>query len=34
MNTVMGDLFFTAILFGAYKLASLKFPELARIKSR
>ncbi|HEV7231715.1 MAG TPA: DUF6580 family putative transport protein, partial [Bacteroidia bacterium] len=30
MNTVMGDLFFTAILFGAYKLASLKFPELAR----
>jgi hypothetical protein len=34
MNTVMGDLFFSAILFGIYKLASLKFPELARIKSR
>jgi hypothetical protein len=33
MNTVFGDLFFTAMLFGAYHLASLKFPQLIRIRS-
>ena len=32
LNTVFGDLFFTAMLFGAYRLASLKFPELIRIR--
>ncbi len=34
MNTVLGDLFFTTMLFGIYKLATLKFPQLIRIRSK
>jgi len=29
-NTLMGDLFFSGVLFGAYELASRQFPVLAR----
>ena len=29
-NSLMGDLFFTGVLFGAYELASRQFPVLAR----
>ncbi len=31
LNTVMGDLFFNALLFGSLYLASLKFPRLSKI---
>ncbi len=30
LNTIMGDIFYTSALFGAYYLASLKFPVLAK----
>lgn len=29
-NTLMGDLFFTGVLFGVYELASRQFPVLSR----
>lgn len=32
LNTVMGDLFFTGLLFGAYYIAQLNFPKLAKIR--
>lgn len=31
LNTIMGDLFFTGLLFGAYHIAQLNFPQLAKI---
>jgi predicted membrane protein len=34
LNTVMGDLFFSALLFGAYILVNFRFPKLARIKTK
>jgi hypothetical protein len=33
LNTIMGDLFFNGLLFGSYYLASLKFPELSKIRN-
>lgn len=30
VNTILGDLFYTGVLFGAYHLASLRFPVLAK----
>ncbi len=30
VNTILGDLFYTSALFGAYHLATLKFPVLAK----
>ncbi len=30
VNTILGDLFYTSTLFGAYHLATLKFPVLAK----
>lgn len=32
-NSVLGDLFYVGVLFGAYELAALKFPALSKIKS-
>lgn len=32
-NSILGDLFYVGVLFGAYELAALKFPALSRIKS-
>ena len=31
LNTVMGDLFFSALLFGSLAFASLRFPQLAKV---
>lgn len=31
-NTLVGDLFFTGMLFGLFELAKAKFPQLARIR--
>jgi hypothetical protein len=32
-HTLFGDLFFVGILFGAFKLAKVKFPQLSEIKT-
>ncbi len=32
-NSILGDLFYVGVLFGAYELAALKFPALSKIKS-
>jgi hypothetical protein len=31
-NTLVGDLFFTGVLFGLFELAKAKFPQLARVR--
>lgn len=33
-NTLAGDLFFTALLFGGYYLAQLRFPKLLKVKNK
>lgn len=32
-NTLIGDLFFTGVMFGLFELAKAKFPELVRVKA-
>lgn len=32
-NTLIGDLFFTSVMFGLFELAKTKFPELVRVKA-
>lgn len=32
-NTLIGDLFFTGVMFGLFELAKAKFPELVKVKA-
>ncbi|MGE5436637.1 MAG: DUF6580 family putative transport protein [Syntrophothermus sp.] len=32
-NTVLGDLLFTGVMFGAFELAKVKFPKLTEVKA-
>ncbi|HZW39801.1 MAG TPA: DUF6580 family putative transport protein [Ignavibacteriaceae bacterium] len=32
-NTLLGDLLFTGVMFGAFELAKVKFPKLAEVKA-